>query len=129
MDVVFVQTEFLRDLFIRQIEPEQIEADHPFAQWLMMVREDGPGQIIKIMATSVAMIALSVSLTQVHPATFDVLGMAPDTSDAFGPAHLTDSFVALGIVYQIVDLKHTGSMLNSISLSKNWGSGQRCSAP
>jgi hypothetical protein len=95
----------------------------------MVVREDGPGQVIKITATGVAMIALSFSLAQVHPAAFDVLRVAPDASEAFRPAHLTDSFVALCIVYQVVDLEHAGSMLDSISLSKTKGCGLRCQLP
>jgi uncharacterized protein YciU (UPF0263 family) len=124
VDVIFVQTEFLRDLLIGQIESEQIETDDAFAQRLMMVREDRLGQIIKVTLAGFAMIALSRSLTQVPPATFDVFGLTPDTVDTFRPTHLSDSFVALCIVYQVIDLEHTGSMLDSNSLSKSLGTEQ-----
>jgi hypothetical protein len=124
VNVVFVHSEFLRDLFIRQIESEQIETANPFAQGLMMVRKDSSGQIIKVRLAGLAVIPLSFSLTPVPPATFAVFGFAPDTPDAFRPAQLPDCFVALCIVYQVIDLEHTGSMLDLNSLSKSLGSEQ-----
>jgi len=120
MDIILVQIEFLRDLLVREIEAEQIQANDPFAQRLVVMREDGQSQIIKVTTAGVAMITLALALALMHPAPLDVFGFAPDASDPFGPAHLAYTFVALCVVYQVIDLEHIQSMPFSISLSKNW---------
>ena len=76
-------------------------------------------QIIKVTVAGMAMIPLALALALMHPAPLDVFGFAPDASDPCGPAHLAHTFVALRVVYQVVDLEHTRSMLTSISLSKS----------
>ena len=119
MNVILVQTEFLCDLLIRQVQAEQVQADDPFSQRLMMMGEDRVGQIIKVFITGFAMVALPFLLTLMPPATANVLGLAPDTFDTLGPTHLPDTLVALCIVYQVIDLEHFQSMLFSISFSKN----------
>ena len=119
MNLVFVQTEFLCDLLIRQVETQQVQTDDPFAQWLVMVGEDRVGQIIAVPLTGIAMIPLPFALPLMPPATFDVIRFTPDTSDTIRPAQLPDALLAFCIVYQIIDLEHSQSMLFSISLSKN----------
>ena len=126
MDIILVEVEFLRDLLVREIESEQLQADDPCAQRLMMMRENRIGQIAKVLVTGFAMVALALALALMQPAPNDVLSFAPDALDAFRPAPLTHTFVALCVVYQVVDLEHLRSMLFAISFSKNCGAGQGC---
>lgn len=126
MDIILVQIEFLRNLLVREIEPEQVPADDPFAQRLVMRREDGQRQIIKVTVTGVAMITLALALALMQPASLDVFSFTPDASDPFRPAHLSYTLVAFRVVYQVVDLEHIQSMPFSISFSKNRGAGQKC---
>ena len=67
MNIVLVQTEFLRDLLIRQIEPEQVQVQDSFAQRLVMMREDRVGQIIKVFVTGFAVVTLSFLVALMHP--------------------------------------------------------------
>jgi hypothetical protein len=129
INVVFVQTEFLSNLFIGKIDPKQIQTDDPFSQGLVMMGENCISQIIKVFVTSYAVVALPILLLLVHSTASYIVRLRPDTPDAFGPAHLTDTLVALCVVNQIIDLGHLQSMLFSISSSKNWRGRQRCLAP
>jgi hypothetical protein len=121
MRVVFVEIEFPRDLLVREIEPDQIQAQDPLAQGLMVVREDRIGQIVKVAIISLAMIALPFTLTLAQPAASDLVGLTPDASDAIRPADLAHALVAFRVVYQVVDSEHAGSMLRLVSLSKSAG--------
>ena len=48
---VRVQLQFLSDLRIRQIQPQEIEAQNPDSQRLMMSRENCPREIVKLTIT------------------------------------------------------------------------------
>jgi hypothetical protein len=39
------------DLFIREIQPHEIEAEDPDSQRLVMAGEDGPGQVVEVLPT------------------------------------------------------------------------------
>ena len=69
MNIIFVQTEFLCDLLIRQVETQQVQTDDPFAQWLVMVGEDRVGQIIEVPLTGIAMIPLPFAQLPENPRT------------------------------------------------------------
>ena len=53
-----------------------------------------------------------------HSAFLDLVGLAPDTSDAFGPAELAHTFIALRVVYQVVESEHIDSMRRPVFLIK-----------
>src|SRR5438128_12443817 len=119
MQIVLVEIEFLGDLLIRQIEAHQVQAEHPFAQRLMMMREDRVSEIIEVAATGLAAIALTFTLALMPPAPFDLVGLTPHTADAFRPAYLPHTLIALRVVDEVVDLEHMRSMLFWVSLSKS----------
>jgi hypothetical protein len=52
------------------------------------------------------MIALPFALALMHSALLDLVGFAPDTSDAFWPAELAHTFISLRVAYQVVESKH-----------------------
>ncbi len=87
----------------------------------MVVREDRIGQIVKVAVTSLAVIALPFTLALMRPASPDLVGLAPDASDAVRPTDLAHALVAFRVVYQVVDSEYAGSMLRSVSLSKSAG--------
>ena len=68
MQVILVEIEFLRDLLIGEIESHQIQTENPFPQRLMVMSEDGVGQIVKVAPTRVAMVALALALAFIAPA-------------------------------------------------------------
>jgi hypothetical protein len=121
MNIVLVEIKFPRDLLVREVEPHQIQAQDPLAQGLMVMREDRIGQVVKVAITSFAVIALPFTLTLMHAASPDLVGLTPDASDTVRPADLAHALVAFRIVYQVVDSEHAGSMLRSVSLSKSAG--------
>lgn len=110
MDVILVQPQLLGELFVGKVEPHQIQTKNPFAQWLMMLRKDGIGQIIKITVTGSAMVALPFFLPLIVSTLFDLVGVTPSALDASGPAQLTHSREAFGIIDQVIELEQVLSM-------------------
>jgi len=95
----------------------------------MMMREDRIGQVVKVAAAGLAMVALTLALALMKPAPSDLIRAAPDASDACGPAHLANTLVALGVVDEVVDPEHAGSMFFSVPMSKSWGDRALILAP
>ena len=62
MRAVLVEIEFLPGLLARQIETHHVRTQVPLAQRPMMAREDRIGQIVKIVVTSLAVIAAPFTL-------------------------------------------------------------------
>ncbi len=48
----------------------------------------------------------------------DLVGFAPDTSDAFGPAELAHTFIALRVIDQVVESEHIDGMRRPVFLIK-----------
>jgi len=71
--IILVEIEFLGDLPVRQVETHQIQARDPLAQRLMVMREDRISQIVKIAVASLAVIALSFTLSLAQPAPSDLV--------------------------------------------------------
>ena len=62
---VRVQLQFLRDLRIRQVQPQEIEAQNPDAQRLMMPGENRPREVVKLTLAAAALIPLTFRLSVV----------------------------------------------------------------
>ena len=123
LNIIFVEIEFFRDLLVRQVEPHQIQTQYPLAQRLMVMCENRIGQIVEVPAAGFAMIALPFALALMHSALLDLVGFAPDTSDAFRPAELAHTFITLRVVYQVVESEHIDSMRRPVFLIKELVTG------
>ncbi len=118
MNIILVEVEFLRDLLVRQVETHQIQTQYTPAQWLMVIGENRIGQIVEASSAGFTMIALPLVLALRQAALLDLVGFAPNTSDAFGLAELAHTFIVLRVVYQVVESDHTDSMRRPIFLIK-----------
>src|SRR5262249_62354668 len=61
LGIVGIEVQLAGDLLIGTVQPQEIEAQDPDSQGLMMAREDGPGQVIEAARTAVAELALRSS--------------------------------------------------------------------
>ena len=55
----------MADLFIREIQPREIETENPDPQRLVMAGEDGPGQVVEVFLTGLALVALTLGLSRI----------------------------------------------------------------
>ena len=67
LGIVIVQIQLLSNLFIREIQPHKIEAEHPDAQRLVVTGKDRPGEVVEPLPTDGALILLSCRLGFVVP--------------------------------------------------------------
>src|SRR4051812_48490821 len=67
LDVALAQTEFLRDLTVRQVHPHEIRAQYPGR--VMMSGQNGSRQVIEAILAGLAQVALSVPLAIVMAVT------------------------------------------------------------
>jgi hypothetical protein len=98
LDVVLIQTEFVGDLTVGEIEAHEIQAQNPDAERLMTASQDRPGQIVEAAAAPLATVALPVLLGVVNAVADDGTTGTAGAADAVGPTVLTDQFVALRLV-------------------------------
>jgi hypothetical protein len=106
LGVVGVEIQLLADLFIREIQAHEIEAEDPDPQRLVMAGEDRPGQVIEELLAGLAPIALPLGLGGIVALPGDPRGIAMGTGDALGPPHLADRLEALSIVDEVLDVDH-----------------------
>ena len=66
MSAVFIQPQLTSDLPIRQIQTHEVQAQQPDAQRLMMPRENGVGEIIKVPPATATQVALPIRLSLVQ---------------------------------------------------------------
>ena len=67
LGIVTVQIQLLSDLFIREIQPHKIEAEHPDPQRLVVTGKDRPGEVVEPLSADGALILLSFRLGFVAP--------------------------------------------------------------
>src|SRR5260370_23306213 len=96
----------MSNLFIREVEPHEIETENPDAQRLVMTSEEGPGQIVEAFPTGVALIFLPCGLGLVPSLFGHPRRMAMRAVDPFRPAHLANRLEALDIVDEVLDVDH-----------------------
>jgi len=53
------------NLFIREIQPQEIEAEDPRPATVVMASEDRPGQVVEEFMTGLALVALSLRLGRI----------------------------------------------------------------
>jgi hypothetical protein len=118
------KVELLCDLFLGEIQPHQIEAEHPDPQRSVVSGENRPGQIIEIPAALTAVIPLTGALSVIAPAFLYVPGLTVRTLHPVGPAHLADGLITLVIINQLLQADHDDSMQMPASLSKTFQESQ-----
>ena len=96
----------MADLFIREIQPQEIEAENPDPQRLVMAGENGPGQVIEVFLTGLALIALALRLGRIVALFGDRNRVAMGTGYTLGPSQLADGLEALQVVDEVLDLDH-----------------------
>jgi len=84
--IVRVHIQLSRNLLRGEIQTHEIQTQDPGAQRLMMAFKDGAAQIVKLIPTRLALIALPMGLMRVKAALGDLDGRAYRAADAAGPA-------------------------------------------
>jgi hypothetical protein len=104
------RSKFLGDLLVREVQPHEVEDQHPDLERLVVAGEDGVGQVVEAAGAGSALVALSLRLG-VIPALLDDVGrIAIGAADALGPAEVPDDLEALGIVDDRLDIEHRGAV-------------------
>ena len=106
LGIVIVQIQLLSNLFIREIQPHKIEAEHPDAQRLVVTGKDRPGEVVEPLPTDGALILLSCRLGFVVPLFRDLGRVAVGAGHPLGPMHRSDGLKAPGIVNEVQDVQH-----------------------
>lgn len=96
----------MSDLFIRQIQAHEIEAEDPDPQRLVMAGEDGPGQVVEVFLTRLTLITLTLRLGRIVTLFGDRRRVAMGAVDAFRPSQLADGLEALEVVDEVLDVDH-----------------------
>jgi hypothetical protein len=73
---------------------------------LVATGKDTVTEVVKLMPTGFAAIALMLNLGVIFAALNDLVGMAVSTANAIGPAMLTDQLVAFAIVDEVGECSH-----------------------
>ena len=98
LGIIFVDSQFMGDLAIAQIQPHQVQPGNPDPQWLVMARKHRSSQVVKLLLTCQTAISLSGTLTLV-PALFgDLVHVAVRTPHPFWPAVGPDDLKTLVVV-------------------------------
>ena len=51
LGIIFVDSQFMSDLAIAQIQPHQVQPGNPDPQWLVMARKHRSSQVVKLLLT------------------------------------------------------------------------------
>src|SRR3954451_19732835 len=101
-----VQAQFLRDLPVGEVQPHQVEAQNPHAQWLMVPAQHRAGQIVEASMARLAQVALPVPLSFVMAMADDHGIVAVRAAHASWPTMLTHKLKTLGLVQQPREIDH-----------------------
>src|SRR4051794_25801991 len=101
-----VQAQFLRDLPVGEVQPPQVEAQNPHAQWLMVPAQHRAGQIVEASMARLAQVALPVPLSFVMAIADDHGIVAVRAAHASWPTMLTHKLKTLGLVQQPREIDH-----------------------
>ena len=96
LQIVLVQVQLLGGLLVRQVQPHEIQAQHPNRQRLVMPRQDRSGQVVEAFAAGFALITLAGALRAGEAAPDRVAAVAMWAGDTFGPTQLPDGGITLG---------------------------------
>ncbi len=111
--IVRIQAQFVGNLGVRQIQPHEIQTQDPHPERLMMPRQHRTREIVKVAMATFTTIFLPRRLGGIPSLLGDRRHATVRATDPFGPAQLTDGFVALGIVQQGLKVDHRRAALRS----------------
>jgi hypothetical protein len=106
LHIILIQTQFLGDLLVRQIQSHQVQAQDPYLQRLVVTRQHRRGQIIEVPLTPRAVILLTRRLRLIETLFANRLRVATGTGNALGPPQFSDRFIAFRVVKQVLKLYH-----------------------
>src|SRR3954465_6018113 len=110
LGVALAQTEFLRDLTVRQVHSHEVRAQDPGRDGLMMSGQNGSRQVIEAILACLAQVSLSVSLAIVMAVADHSCATTVKADNAVRPAELTNDVIALRFVEQGRQLDQHGSL-------------------
>src|SRR5918995_6316998 len=90
LGVALTQTQFLRDLTVRQVHSHEVRAQYPGRDGLMMSGQNGSRQIIEAILAGLAQVSLSVPLAIVMAVADHSCAAAVEADNAVRPAELTN---------------------------------------
>src|SRR3954469_21192598 len=100
LGVALAQTQFLRDLTVRQVYSHEVRAQDPGRNGLMMSGQNGSRQVIEAVLAGLAQVSLSVPLAIVMTVADHACAAAVKADNAVRPSELTNDFIALRFVEQ-----------------------------
>jgi hypothetical protein len=106
-----VEAQFLGNLPDREVQPHEVQAQHPHPQRLVMAGQHRAGEVVKAPRAPLAAVALPVRLAIVAPVADHRGGVAPGATHAFWPAVLAHEGEALGVVHQAGQVDQTGGSI------------------
>lgn len=106
LHIILIQSQFLGDLLVRQIQSHQVQTQYPYLQRLMVARQHRRGQIIEVPLATRAVILLTRRLRLIETLFANCLRVAAGTGNTFGSPQFSDHFIALRVVRQVLKLYH-----------------------
>ena len=103
-----VQAQLQGDLATGEVEPHEVEAQHPRAQRLVMAGQHRAGEVVEAGCACPAAIALAMGLRVVASVADHGLAVAARAAHALRPAPLAHEGEALGVVQQAGEVDQVG---------------------
>jgi hypothetical protein len=107
LDVILIQTQFLADLMVGEIQAHEVQTQNPDLQRLVMPGQDGSRQIVEIAVTDRAAVFLPGGLARIATLFRYGCGGAVGAMHTFRPTQFADLGVTLGIVQQVLKMDHS----------------------
>jgi len=102
--IASLHVQLVGNLFIRQIQSHEIQAQYPNFQRLRMARKNSVCQIIKTFVTVGTLRALTGGFRVIKAALDALCGPTRWALDAVGPSQLTHRLITLNIIDQLLDV-------------------------
>lgn len=102
--ISLIQVQFLGNLLIRQVQAHEVETHHPDFHRLMVASQRRPFQVIKLLLTTVADVALAGRLIRVKTPFRDPVKATVRAMDVIWPSQCANRFIAFGIVDEFLYL-------------------------
>ena len=102
--IASLHVQLVGNLFIRQIQSHEIQAQYPNFQRLRMARKNSVCQIIKTFVTVGTLIALTCGFRVIKAALDDLCGLTRWALDAVWPSQLAHCPITLNIIDQLLDV-------------------------
>jgi hypothetical protein len=98
--IVFMQTQLVGNLPVRQVQSHQVQTTYPHRQALVAACKNGLTQVIEVVLTRLTAVVLSLRLLGVVALLADRVTPATWAPHLFRPAHLANHVIALGVIEQ-----------------------------